>query len=306
MKIAHLSDLHILSLEGVSPLRFLNKRLTGYANLRLKRKHIHRPSYVRAIAREIQRVGVDHVVITGDLTNLALEGEFEAARKLLEDDLGLDPKNVSIVPGNHDLYTRGAMTSQRFSTYFADYLVSDLPELAVDVGVGRFPFVKLRGPAAIIGLSSAVPRLPFVAAGRLGTKQIAALGDVLRHPEVKKRTPIVLLHHPAHNPLSRVKSALEGLSDAALLWTGMRDLARGMVLHGHLHRRIQRAIPTTAGRLSAVGATSASLHHAEHGRMAGFNLYEIDDNDGEITQIEAHVFDPAKKSFGIESVPKLV
>ena len=33
MRIAHFSDLHLLSLAGVSPHRFLNKRLTGYANL---------------------------------------------------------------------------------------------------------------------------------------------------------------------------------------------------------------------------------------------------------------------------------
>ena len=166
--------------------------------------------------------------------------------------------------------------------------------------------VKLRGPAAIIGLCSAVPRLPFVAAGRLGKKQIAALGDVLRHPEVKKRTPIVLLHHPAHNPVSRVKSALEGLHDAALLWTGVRDLTRGMILHGHLHRRVQRALPTTAGHLHAVGATSASLHHGGAGRMAGFNLYEVRESDGEIMNVEAHVFDPEAGSFAIESVPNVV
>ncbi len=306
MKIAHLSDLHVLSLEGVSPWRFFNKRLTGYANLRLKRKHVHRPAYVRAIAQEIRRTNVDHVVITGDVTNLALESEFELAKRLLEDDLGLDPRDVSIVPGNHDLYTRGAMTKKRFSSYFADYLKSDLPELAVDVGGGRFPFVKLRGPAAIIGLSSAVPRPPFVAAGKLGKKQIAALGDVLRHPEVKKRTPVVLLHHPAHNPLSRVKTLLEGLHDAALLWTGVRDLTRGLVLHGHLHTRVQRALPTSLGRLHAVGATSASLHHEAAAKMAGFNLYEIGDAGGEIVSVEAHVYDPAKRSFSIESVPKIV
>jgi 3',5'-cyclic AMP phosphodiesterase CpdA len=306
MRIAHLSDLHLLSLEGVSPRRFFNKRLTGYANLRLKRGHVHKPAYVRAIAREIVRAGVEHVVVTGDLTNLALEAEFEMAKSLLENDLGLDAAHVSIVPGNHDLYTRGAQLSKRFTTYFAEYIKSDLPELAVDVGVGRFPFVKLRGPAAIIGLSSAVPRPPFVAAGRLGTKQIAALGDVLRHPEVRVRTPVVLMHHPAHNPLSRVKALLEGLDDAALLWTGVRDRARGLVLHGHLHRRIQRALPTNAGRLHAVGATSASLHHEESHRMAGFNLYEIRDDDGEVTRVEAHVYDPTANAFHIESVPKVV
>jgi 3',5'-cyclic AMP phosphodiesterase CpdA len=260
---------------------------------------------VRAIAREIRGAKVDHVVITGDLTNLALETEFELAKKLLEDDLGLDAAHVSIVPGNHDLYTRGAMNTRRFATYFSDYLASDLPELAVDVSAGRFPFVKLRGPAAIIGLSSAVPRLPFVAAGRLGKKQIAALGDILRHPEVQKRTPVVLLHHPAHNPLSRVKTLLEGLHDAALLWTGVRDLTRGLVLHGHLHSRVQRALPTSAGKLQAVGATSASLHHEGRAKMAGFNLYEIAD-DGEIARIEAHIYDPAHEAFAVESVPKIV
>jgi hypothetical protein len=198
------------------------------------------------------------------------------------------------------------MTSRRFATYFADYLESDLPELAVDVGAGRFPFVKLRGPAAIIGLSSAVPRPPLVAAGRLGKKQVAALGDILRHPEVKKRTPVVLMHHPAHNPVSKVKTLLEGLHDAALLWTGVRDLTRGLVLHGHLHSRIQRALPTTAGKLYAIGATSASLHHEGAARMAGFNLYEIRESDGEIAAIEAHVYQPENDAFVVESVPKVV
>jgi len=302
MRIAHFSDLHILALEGVQPHRFLNKRLTGYANIALKRGHVHKPSYVRAISREIARAKVDHVVITGDLTNLALETEFEAVRRLLEEELGLDAKHVSIVPGNHDLYTRGALTKRRFVSYFAEYLTTDLPEIGVDLGVGHFPVVKLRGPAAIIGLSTAVPLPPFVAAGKLGRRQLAELGKALAHPEVAKRTPIVLLHHPAHNPISKVKTLLEGLHDAALLWTTVRDLPRGMILHGHLHRRIQRFLPTSRGRLHAVGATSASLHHEDETRMAGFNLYELA-RDGAIDKIEAHVFDPDHSTFVIRSVP---
>src|SRR5687767_11323412 len=107
MRIAHFSDLHVLALDGVKTRRFLNKRFTGWVNLRLKRAHKHRPGHVRAVAREITRAKVDHVVITGDLTNLALEQEFEAVKRLLEDELGLDATNISAVPGNHDLYTRG-------------------------------------------------------------------------------------------------------------------------------------------------------------------------------------------------------
>src|SRR5579871_2104455 len=127
MRIAHFSDLHLLSLEGVSMRRFMNKRLTGYANLRLKRGSIHRASYVRAIAREVRRIQADHVIVTGDLTNLALEPEFELARAVIEKDLDLSPKDVTIVPGNHDVYTRGAHVNKRFEAYFGDYLASDLP-----------------------------------------------------------------------------------------------------------------------------------------------------------------------------------
>jgi 3',5'-cyclic AMP phosphodiesterase CpdA len=306
MRIAHFSDLHVLALEGVGAHRFLNKRLTGYANLRFKRSHTHHPRHVRAVAREIARAKVDHVVVTGDLTNLALETEFEAVHALLQDELGLDPKHVSVVPGNHDLYTRGAMTSKRFTKYFGAYIRSDLPELGVDIGVGHFPFVRLRGPAAIIGLSSAVPQPPFVAAGKLGKAQVTELSKILSHPEVKKRTPVVLLHHPAHNPLSKVKTLLEGLHDATLLWSTMKDIAEGLVLHGHLHRRIHQTLPTERGKLHAVGATSASLEHEDEHRMAGFNLYEIDDATGAIARVEAHVLDPKKDSFAKTSVPRYV
>jgi 3',5'-cyclic AMP phosphodiesterase CpdA len=288
MRIAHFSDLHVLSIQGVPAHRFFNKRATGYANLRLKRGSIHRTAYVRSIAREIKRIGVDHVVITGDLTNLSLEPEFELAREILRTDLGLDPRDVTIVPGNHDVYTRGAHASRRFATYFADYLRSDLPDLAVDIGAGRFPVVKLRGPAAIIGLCSAVPRLPFVAAGRLGKLQIEALHRILEHPDVVRRTPIVAIHHPPHNPRSRLKTLLEGLSDAALLWSSIGHLPAGMVLHGHLHRRLLSDEQGGPGHLLTLGATSASLHHEGAGRMAGFNVYEIAES-GSVGAMEAHV-----------------
>jgi 3',5'-cyclic AMP phosphodiesterase CpdA len=306
MRIAHFSDLHVLALEGVGAHRFLNKRITGYANLRFKRKHNHHARHVRAVAREIARAKVDHVVVTGDLTNLALETEFEAVRKLIEEELAIDPAHVSVVPGNHDLYTYGALSSKRFTRYFAPYIVSDLPDLATDIGLGHFPFVRLRGPAAIIGLSSAVPQPPLVAAGKLGSKQLTALGRVLAHPEVKKRTPVVLLHHPAHNPLSKVKTLLEGLHDATLLWSTVKDVAEGLVLHGHLHRRIHQTLPTERGRLHAIGATSASLEHEDEARMAGFNLYEIDDASGVVSRVEAHVLDPKRDVFDKVSVPRYV
>jgi 3',5'-cyclic AMP phosphodiesterase CpdA len=300
MRIAHFSDLHLLSLDGVKFHRFLNKRATGYANLRLKRGSIHRADHVRALAREIKRLAVDHVVITGDLTNLALEPEFALAREVIEKDLGLSPRDVSIVPGNHDVYTRGAHAAGRFAGYFADYLVSDLPELAVPSKAGPFPVVKLRGNVAVIGLCSAVPRLPFVAAGRIGRSQLDAFARVLAHPEVSRRTPVVALHHPPHNPKSRLKAMIEGLDDAALLWTSVREIPVGMVLHGHLHRRVRRQDATARGHVVSVGATSASLEDEASAKMAGFNVYEIG-SDGALGTLEAHVL--VGDRFEIRAIP---
>ena len=306
MRIAHLSDLHVLALAGVPRHRFLNKRLTGYANLRFKRNHVHRSTYVTAIAEEIARSKIDHVVVTGDLTNLALETEFQAARDLLEDGLGLSPNDVSVVPGNHDLYTAGALKSRRFTQFFAEYIQSDLPELAAKTRLGPFPFVRLRGPCAIIGLTTAVPRPPFVASGTIGKLQLDALGKILSHPEVRKRTPVILLHHPLHNPPSKLKTLMEGLTDADELAAHLKAkvAADGLVLHGHLHRRQSKALSQDRRGIHVVGATSASLHHENRDRMAGFNVYEIAE-DGKVGLVDARVFDADKATFETASIPVL-
>jgi 3',5'-cyclic AMP phosphodiesterase CpdA len=304
MRIAHFSDLHCLALEGVPARRFLNKRFTGWLNLRLKRGHVHRVDTTRAVAREIARMGVDHVVVTGDLTNLALEPEFELARSILEVDLGLDPSRVTVVPGNHDFYTQGALRAARFEKYFSPWLSNDLPEIAAEAG-GTFPIVRLRGPVAIVALGSAVPRAPLVAAGEIGDRQLRALERVLAHPEVAQRTVVLALHHPPVHSWTRVKAHLEGLRDAPALLEQLRRLTRGLVLHGHLHRRIQRALPSASGALLQVGATSASLHHDAPDRMAGFNVYEIGESAGR-PSVLAHVYSPTTGEFRVTDVPRYV
>jgi 3',5'-cyclic AMP phosphodiesterase CpdA len=155
-----------------------------------------------------------------------------------------------------------------------------------------------------VSLSSAVPRLPLVAAGELGVAQLQALRSVLSHPEVASRTLVLALHHPAIHSWSRLKVHIEGLRDATDLVAELQSVSRGMVLHGHLHRRIQRPLITQGGKLLQVGATSASLHHEEVDRMAGFNLYEIGATGD--ARVEAWVYSARSQTFQLESVPKLV
>jgi 3',5'-cyclic AMP phosphodiesterase CpdA len=301
VRIAHLSDLHLLSLEDAVPFRLFNKRITGYLNLRFHRKSVHKAFAVAAAARAIRKLGIDQVVITGDVSNLALEAEFELVRRFLADELGLPPGQVSLIPGNHDTYTGGSHRSRRFARTFGAYLRSDLPDLTVAGEL--FPFVQLRGPAAIVGLSTALPRPPLVASGAVGKLQMLALKRILAHPEVRDRTLVLLQHHPIHNPASFTKRTLEGLDDADEEIAALDGVKRGLVLHGHLHRRIHRKLRTRGGQLDAVGATSTSLLHASDERMAGFNVYEIGD-DGAVKTIASHRLDQDTQDFREVGIPQ--
>ncbi len=304
MRIAHFSDPHVLALEGVPIWRLVtNKRVTGYANILLRRAHQHRLEVVRALARDLSDQKVDHVAVTGDVSNLALETEFEAVRELLEDDLRLPPEDVSIVPGNHDRYTRGSHKARRFEGAFLPYMRSDI---AMPQGVARdhYPVVKLRGPVAIVGLATGVPRLPFVAAGEVGTVQLRALEWVLRQPEVASRTLVLLTHHPIAEPAGALHAWLEGLRDADDLRRVIDRCPRGLALHGHLHRRMLRIVRTGAGEIWSIGATSASLVHSAGTRMAAYNVYEINDA-GEIGRVTSRVLDTRSRTFSEAPVPVL-
>jgi 3',5'-cyclic AMP phosphodiesterase CpdA len=303
MRIAHISDLHVLVLDRAVPFRLFNKRATGYANIRFNRKHVHKSDLVRGIAAHLSTAKVDHVVISGDVSNLALEGEFEAVRALLDDVLRLPTHAVTLVPGNHDVYTRGAEKTQRFARYFEPYLTSDLPRYRTRQPGGMFPVVKLVDKAAIIGLSSALARPPFVASGRLGDEQLDALREILASRELKGRVPVIVLHHPVHNPPAWIKSRLGGLDDASPLKQLLQPLDRGLVLHGHLHRRIHRRLATSGGHVDVVGATSASLADPSPARMAGYNLYELSD-DGDVHSLESFAFDEAKNDFVAVKLPE--
>jgi 3',5'-cyclic AMP phosphodiesterase CpdA len=296
MRIVHLSDPHLLDLEGVSPWRFANKRLTGWVNLRLKRGHAHRPRLVDAIIDDVRARHADHVAITGDLTNLALEPEFERARRVIE-ALGRSPDDVSVVPGNHDLYTRGAQRASRFMKYFDVYARSDrgLERAGVHPS-GPFPFFRVRGPALIVGLSTAVSRLPLIASGYLGDSQRDALAATLADPALRALTPVILAHHPVLNPVSALRRVMRGLSDADALRDTLLSRPETLSLHGHLHRRGQRTVTRDGATIHVLGATSASLEHHDPDRAAAYNVYDLDDA-GHLVATSARVWDAARGDF---------
>ena len=141
MKLGHISDLHVFALDRVRPWRFLNKRLVGGLNLLLHRGKAHSPQVVRQALEHLEAAQVDHIAISGDLTNLALREEFAAAAELIGQIPGA-PERVSVVPGNHDYYVPSTSRRRPFEATFAAYLRSDLPSYQLEAG---YPYCKLLG-----------------------------------------------------------------------------------------------------------------------------------------------------------------
>ena len=81
-RLAHLSDLHIGPLPPLAPRDLLSKRLLGYLSWRARKQRIHRIEVLAALERDLQASAPDHVVITGDLVNLAPAGRVRPGRRL--------------------------------------------------------------------------------------------------------------------------------------------------------------------------------------------------------------------------------
>lgn len=104
-----------------------------------------------------------------------------------------------------------------------------------------------------------MPRPPFIAAGCVGDAQLEAFETVLAHPEVQRRTSVVLIHHPPVDARPRIAQLRDGLADAEALRSSLARLPRGLVLFGHLHLRVRCGLPTGSGKLDVIGASGAAL-----------------------------------------------
>jgi 3',5'-cyclic AMP phosphodiesterase CpdA len=258
--LAHLSDLHLALTPKAYELA--GKRGLGYINWQRKRKYIHRPDVLTAVTRDLQARSAGHVVVTGDLSNFSLPGEYAWARRWL-DSIGR-PADVTVIPGNHDVYVHGA--EELPGKFWGDYMRGD-------DGLERFPFVRRRGDVALIALSTAVPTGPFLATGRLGQRQLARFAETLEQTRGSFR--IVLLHHP---PVSPVRRYFRRLVDAADLRAVLAAKGAELLLHGHDHRRALVWLPGTGQKkIPAIGAPSASATAKyAHEDPAGYNIFLID------------------------------
>jgi 3',5'-cyclic AMP phosphodiesterase CpdA len=259
--LAHLSDVHLAPLPTPSPRELMSKRGLGYINWLRKRRAIHRADTLAAVVADLKGQTPDHVAVTGDLVNLSLTNEFAPARVWL-DALG-DPHDVSAVPGNHDAYVQSA--EGLAEKHFAEFMRGDLGE--------GFPYVRKRGPLALIGLTTSLPTLPLAATGRLHGDQLEKLGELLPKLRREQLFRVVLIHHP---PVAGA-NFFRRLTNAKALREVLHQHGAELVLHGHHHQASLHWLPGPQLRVPVVGVPSASgAPDRGHDEPAGYNLYEIE------------------------------
>jgi 3',5'-cyclic AMP phosphodiesterase CpdA len=263
--LAHLSDPHLAPLPAPRCSELINKRLTGYINWQQRRRFIHDADVLDKIVSDLKAQQPAHIAVTGDLANIALPGEFADGRQWLE-ALG-SPHDVSLVPGNHDAYVRGGLANA--ARAWGDYMLGDT--------AAGLPYLRRRGPLALIGLSTATPTAWGLATGRLGGTQLVALARMLAALKDEGVFRVVLIHHP---PVSKAKSH-KLLGDAGPLLRVIAAHGADLLLHGHDHVAMLNWLrgPDDT-RVPAVGVPSASAAPGKTKNSAAYNLYTIDGSPG--------------------------
>lgn len=261
LRFLHTSDVHLLRLEGVRPWHYAGKRITGRLNLALARGRKHDQSRFDTMMRRAEQLGVDRVVITGDLTNLSLDSEFELCRE----KLAALAVPCTVIPGNHDAYTRGSARQQRFESYLGDFMDGERE------GEHAYPFLQRFGcDVAIIGVSTAVPTAPFYATGVVGPGQLARLGQMLAHAAGEGRARIVLIHHP---PTEGVSKPRHRLLDTHAFAAVIREHGAELVLHGHEHKRLETELEGPDGPVLVHGIASGTAKSSQPRRASCFSVY---------------------------------
>jgi 3',5'-cyclic AMP phosphodiesterase CpdA len=273
-RLAHVTDPHFRSFDGARMVDFMGKRAIGALNLVVNRRRKHKMELLSALAADLRDQRPDHLALTGDLSNVALEAEWRAALHWIE-GLGADPQSVTVIPGNHDAYVPDVVDRGVFESMFGRYQTADVPG-----GTDVYPFLRLRGPVALVSVNSCVATRGLGAWGRIGDAQLERMEAALTSPAARERTRVVLLHHP---PVRHKGVEDRNLRDRQAFVDALGRSGADLVLHGHDHEDESATIAGPDGRgIPVVGAGSAS-YSGGAARRARYNIYEF--ADGGITRI---------------------
>jgi 3',5'-cyclic AMP phosphodiesterase CpdA len=231
MRIAHLSDLHLL--EANLERRSLRDRVRlGYLSLFRPIDVAARMRRARRALDEAKRLGFDHLVISGDLTEDGTAPQFEQLAFALSES-HIDPHRVTLVPGNHDAYCD--------RTAFARALDGPLRPYAAGSGGLPGKVIDL-GDAVLLPISTAIHQHWTYSSGHIDGDVFDGIDKRASDPGLAKRAVVVVQHHaPNRHPVAALQW-VDGLRGYHRLLALLAKLRGVQVLHGHLHTAVTRVL----------------------------------------------------------------
>ena len=301
LRIAHISDLHFIdhnsliaqALKGFL-LAYPEKILRSMSSAELISlieflrivAHIKRGrrEEFEALAKSLEDSGCDAVLITGDITTLAQEAEFEKARRYMERLESF--ARVILIPGNHDAVIEGfpEVMYALNKTLKTLVLKSKKEERGLErffrcvsryAGKNSYPQVHDLGEAIIVALNSVIVSPVFNFHGLVDEAQLKRLDGLLSKYDDSRQQVIVALHHTpvTSEPdglLHMMKYSVLKLKNADELLSVIDRHRVAVVASGHLHEEF------TVERSGTVFVSASMSSEAMDGRLS-YPVYTICD-----------------------------
>ncbi|WP_165247725.1 metallophosphoesterase family protein [Paludisphaera soli] len=268
LRLIHVSDVHVWKHE-FNPLRLLNKRAVGMASLLAGRARRFRLERLAHVVERIEAAEPDHVLITGDLTTTALTAEFRQAHDALA-PLLRDPERATVLPGNHDRYTRIAFREKHFERAFGRYM-----------GAPEFPWIRfIADRTAILGLDPT--RAALHARGYLPEAQLDAARVLWEEHRGSIDRLIVACHYPTDAP-SGLRDDLfwKRLDEAPRLADWLATLGPHLYCCGHVHHAWAFTPPAVPEEL-CLNAGAPLMHDATGKNPPGYLEILLDGPDVDV------------------------
>lgn len=236
MKIIHLSDLHF------------GKDL---------------PDVVSVLLTKLKTMQPDHIIISGDFTQIANEEEFRKAQAFVE----ALPGPVFCVPGNHDV-----PAFNLFQRFFKPY---DLYKTFINQELCP---VSEHDHAHIVGLNSARRALPHWnwANGAISNRQRYFMQESFSSVGPNKWR-ICVLHHPIHK--------IDDMPMDVTVFGRKRTLAVmdklevDLVLTGHVHHSSIMTRESASGHRGVYVSASTATSSRKRSHENGFNAITLKDEE---------------------------
>lgn len=263
--IIHISDLHFINnnqsvLQGLKENHQLfSKRHLGWLNYKFRRQDHFDPGLKERLIHCLLSIDWDYLIITGDISTLALKREFELAYNKLKPLI--DKGTVLFTAGNHDRYVK-TPNHDYMKKYFGECWPFNQKKSNREIN----PFIELNSSVVLFELEMAIPRIFYSSRGRL-LNNLNSIEKKLKN-QYKDHLKIAIGHYPAFLPPGEHEGYLHSLSNRKQLQQFLLDNQIGIYLHGHIHKSWMFK-PNENSNLICINSGGCCRH--SEGEWSGFN-----------------------------------